>query len=161
MRDADQRPKQIECIQISSQIAAPLRALHQLIDRALDQAARTFIEPGRASDHAIESRRNNVLCSDVIDQQQHPGSKGFDRGHRLGEAARRGGQFLHLVPVNTFDQRIPRREMAIKGTSANARLLRDFVQTGIGTLAGKGSLRDFKNTPVVAQRVCTRFPGGR
>ena len=39
MRDADQRPKQVECIQISSQIAAPLGALHQLIDRALDQAA--------------------------------------------------------------------------------------------------------------------------
>ena len=37
MRDADQRSKQVVCIQISSQIATPLSALHQLIDRALDQ----------------------------------------------------------------------------------------------------------------------------
>ena len=68
MRYANQRPKQVERIQISSQIAAPLRALHQPIDRGMDQAMRTFIEPGRASDDGIESGRNDVLCSNVVDQ---------------------------------------------------------------------------------------------
>ena len=153
MRDADQRSKQVVCIQISLQIATPFRALHQLVDRALDQTARTFIEPGRASDDGIESGRNDVFCRNIIDQQQHPGSKRFERGHGLGETGRGRREFLHFVAVNTFDQLIPRRKMAIEGTSSNARLLRDFLQAGIGALSGKDSLRNFKNALAIAQRV--------
>ena len=160
MRDADQGSKQVEGIEISAQIATLLSALHQLIDGALDQAARTFIEPGRASDDCIESGRNDVLCRDVVNQQQHPGSKRFERRHGLGEAGSGSRKFLHFIPVNAFDQLIPRREMAIQGTRSNARLLGDFVQTGIGALSGKGFLRNFKDTLAVAQRVYARFAGG-
>ena len=39
MRDADQRSKQVVCIQISSQIATPLSPLHQPIDRGMDHGA--------------------------------------------------------------------------------------------------------------------------
>jgi hypothetical protein len=70
------------------------------------------------------------------------------------------GQFFHLAAVDRFDQCIPCREMAIHGTSSNTRLLRDFVQTGIGTLASKGSLRDFKNTLAVSLRIRPRLSGG-
>ena len=152
MRDADQGSKQVECIEISSQIAALLSALDQLIDRSLDHGARTFIEPGWASDYAIESGRNDVLCRNVIDQQQHPGSKRFNRGHGLGETGR-GREFLHFVPVNTFCQLIARWKMAIEGTCSNTRLLRDLLQAGIGALSRKDSLRNFKNALAVALRV--------
>ena len=79
IRDADHRPKQIGGVNISSHIAALFRALHQLFDCSLDQAARTLIEPGRASGDAVESGRNDVLCRDVIDEQQQPGAQGLDR----------------------------------------------------------------------------------
>ncbi len=49
------------------------------------------------------------------------------------KAARGRREFLHLVPVNAFDQLIPRREMAIQGTWSNARPLRDFFKTGISS----------------------------
>ena len=153
MRDADQCSKQVVCIQISAQIAAPLGPLHQPIDRSLDQAARTLLESGRAPDEGIESGRNDVLCRNVIDQQQHPGSKRFERRHGLGEMGRGRREFLHFVPVNTFDQVVARRKMAIESTSSNARLLRDFLQAGIGSLSGEDSLRNFKNALAVAQRV--------
>ncbi len=39
MRDADQCSKQVGCIQISAQIATPLSALDEPIDRALDHGA--------------------------------------------------------------------------------------------------------------------------
>ncbi len=39
MRDADQRSKQVGCIQVSSQIATSLSPLYQPIDCALDPAA--------------------------------------------------------------------------------------------------------------------------
>ena len=73
--------------------------------------------------------RNDVLCRDVIDQQQHPGSKRFERRHGLDEAGSGSRKFLHFIPVNTFDQLIPRREMAKQGTCSDARLLGEFVQT--------------------------------
>ncbi len=153
MRDADQRSKKVVCIQISSQITTLLSALHQPIDRTLDHGAGTFMKPGRASGNGIERGRNDVLRRDVIDQQQHPGSKRFERGHGLGETVSGRREFFHFVSVNTFDQLIARREMAIEGTYSNTRLLRDLFQTGIGALSSKESLRNFKNALAVAQRV--------
>ena len=113
MGDANHRSKQVGGVQIASHVAAPLRAFHQLLHRSLYQAARVFIESGSASDDAVESGRNDLLRGNVIDQQQHPGSQGFDRGQRRGEAAARRGQPFHLTPVDRLNQRVPRREMAI------------------------------------------------
>jgi hypothetical protein len=48
-----------------------------------------------------------------------------------------------------FDQRIPLRQIAILRTGSHAGLLRDFVQTGIGAVAGKCFLRSFENTLTV------------
>jgi len=101
-------------------------------------------EAWTGSSNGIESGRNDVLCRNVVDEQQHPGSKRFDWGHRLCEAARRRREFLHFVAVNAFDQLIARWEMAIEGTGSNARLPRDLLQAGIGALPGKGCLRDFE-----------------
>jgi hypothetical protein len=97
IRDADHRPKQVGGVNISSHIAALFRALHQLFDCSLDQAARTLIEPGRASGNAVESGRNDVLCRDVIDEQQQPGAQGLDRRHRGDEPARCRGQLFHSL----------------------------------------------------------------
>ncbi len=113
MEDTDHGAKQIGGVKVSSHIAALFRMLHQFIDRSLDQAARTFIEPGRTSDNAVESGRNDVLCRDVVDKQQHPASQGFDRGHRRGELASSRGQLFHFTPVDGFDQRVSRGKMPI------------------------------------------------
>ncbi len=57
--DADHGPKQIGGVNISSQIAALFRALHQLIDGSLDSAARTLIEPGRSPGNTVKCGRND------------------------------------------------------------------------------------------------------
>jgi len=111
------------------------------------------MKPGRAPGNGIESGRNDVLSRNVFDQQQHPGSKRFERRHGLGEMGRGRREFLHFVPVNTFDQLVARWKMTIQGTCSYARLLRDFLQAGIGSLSGEDSLRNFKNALAVAQRV--------
>ncbi len=153
MRDADQGAKQVGCIEISAQIATLLGALDQPVDRALDGVACAFMKPGRAPGNGIQGGRDDVLCRNVIDQQQHPGSKRLERRHGLGETGRGRREFLHFVPVNTFNQLIARRKMAIEGTCANTRLVRDLLQAGSGALSGKDSLRNFKNALAVAQRV--------
>jgi hypothetical protein len=48
MGNADQRPKQVEGVEISSYIATLDCALDQRINRRLDQAARTLIKLRRA-----------------------------------------------------------------------------------------------------------------
>jgi hypothetical protein len=146
IRDADHRPKQFGGVNISSHIAALLRALHQLFDCSLDQAARSLIEPRSASGDAVESGRDDVLCRDVVDKQQQPGAQGLDRRHCGDEAARCRGQLFHLTPIDRFDQRIPCREMAIQGTCSDTRLLRDVVQTGSRAVARKSPLRHFENS---------------
>jgi hypothetical protein len=158
--NADHRTKQIGGVNISSHVATLFRALHQFVDCSLDLAARTLIEPGRDSGNAVESGRNNMLCRDVIDKQQQPGTQGLDRGHRGGEPARCRGQLLHLTPIDRFDQRIPCREMAVQGTGSNTRLLRDVVQTGSRAVAREGPLRHFENSLAVAQSIRSRLSLG-
>ena len=160
IRDSYHRPKQIGGVNISSHIATLFRALHQLVDCSLDQAARALIEPGRASGDAVEGGGNDVLCRDVIDKQQQPGAQGLDREHHCGEAARCRGQLFHLTPVDRFDQRIPRRKMAIQGTGSDTRLLRDVVQTGRRAVARKGPFRHFENPLAVAQSIRSRLSLG-
>jgi hypothetical protein len=161
IRDSDQRPKQIEGVNISSHIATPFGALHQLFDCSLDQAARTLIELGRAPGDAVESGRNDVLCRDVIDEQQQPGAQGLDRRHRGDEPARCRGQLFHFTPIDRFDQGIPCREMAVQGTGSDTRLLRDVIQTGSRAVARKSDLRHFENSIAVTLRVGSRLSLGR
>jgi hypothetical protein len=47
--------------------------------------------------------------------------------------------------------------MAIQGTGSDTRLLRDVVQTGIGTVARKGFFGHFENTLAVAQSIRSRL----
>src|SRR5580698_10289408 len=51
--DADQRPKQIEWLQIFANVAALDGALHQRINRSLDLTTRTFKELRRPSNDRI------------------------------------------------------------------------------------------------------------
>jgi len=155
--EADQRPKQIRGVNVSSHVAALFSALHQFVDCSLNQAARTLIEPGRASGNAVESGRNDVLGRDVVDEQQQPGAQGLDRGHRGSEDVRCRCQLFHFAPVDPFDQCIPCREMAIQGTGSNTRLLRDVVQTGSRAVARKSPLRHFENSLAVPLRVGSRL----
>jgi hypothetical protein len=157
MEDSDYRPKQVEGFEVFSHITALLGTLHQLIDRSLDQGARTFIEAGRSADDAVESGRNDVLGRDVIDKQQHPASQGFDRGLLCGELVPCRGQLFDFTAIDCLDQRVSRGEMAIQSTSSHARVLCDFVEAGIRAVLGKSSLRHFENALAVAQRVRSRL----
>ena len=147
--DSYHRPKEIGGVNVFSHVAALFRALDQIIDCSLDQAARTLIEPGRTSGNTVEGGRNNVLGRDVIDEQQQPGAQRLNRGHRDGEPMRCSGKLFNLTPVDRFDQRIPCREMAIQSTGPDTRLFRYVVQTGIGAVARKGSFRHFENSLAV------------
>jgi hypothetical protein len=80
MGGSDECSKQVGGLKILANIAAPFRTPHQVIDRSLDQAARILIEPGRASDDAVESGSNDVLGCDVIDEEQHPGPRASSGG---------------------------------------------------------------------------------
>ena len=91
MGDADQRPKQVEGVEISSYIAALDCALYQRIKRSLDLTAGTFIQLRGASNQGIQRRGDDLLGRNVIDEQQHPGSQRFQGGHGRSEVARRGG----------------------------------------------------------------------
>jgi hypothetical protein len=51
--------------------------------------------------------------------------------------------------------------MAVQGTGSNSRLLRDVVQTGIGTIARKGPFGHFEDTLAVAQGIRSRLSLGR
>ena len=122
MGHADERPKQIEWVEISAYIAALDRALYQRVNRSLDQTAGTFIQLRGASHHRIQRRGDDLLGRDVVDEQQHPGSQRFKRGHGLGEIALCCRQFLHLSPVDRLDECISRGKVAIQSSGSDARL---------------------------------------
>src|ERR1019366_8559134 len=74
MRYADQRSKQVEGFEIFSHVAAFDRASDQRINRSVDQSARALKQLRGASDDTIQCGGNDLLCSDVVDEEQHPRS---------------------------------------------------------------------------------------
>ena len=115
MGDADQRPKQIEWVEISTYVAALDRALYQRINRSLDLAAGTFIQfRGGLQNDRIQCRGDDPLCCNVVNQQEHLGSQRFNRRHGLSESAFRCRQFLDFGPVDRLNQCMPSRKVAIE-----------------------------------------------
>jgi hypothetical protein len=80
MGDADERPKQIERVEIASYITALDCALCQRVNRSPDLTAGTFIQLQGASNQRIQRRGDDPLGRNVVDEQQHPGSQRFRRG---------------------------------------------------------------------------------
>lgn len=110
MGDADQRPKQVEGVEISSYIAALDCALDQRINRRLDQAAGTLIKLRGAPRNTVQCGGNNLLCGDVIDEQQHPGSQSLNRRQGFGKSTLFSGQLFHFTPVDGLNYSEPRSE---------------------------------------------------
>ncbi len=153
MRDADQRPQQIEWIDIPPHVAAFDRALHQRIHRSLDLPPRAFIESRWASDKRIQRGGDDLLCRDVIDEQQHPRSQGFNRRHGPGESAFRFRQLLHLAPVHRLDQRVTGGKVPIQRSGSHPRLCRDVIQARVRAVARKRFFRDFQKTFAIPLRI--------
>src|SRR4029077_14235340 len=70
------------------------------------------------------------------------------------------GQFLHLSPIDRFDQCIASRKVAIQSPRSNTRLFSDVVEAGIRTRPGERLLRRFQNALTVLLRVSARFSWG-
>ena len=128
---ADKSPKQIERVEVLSDVATVDRTLYQRIDRSLDLCPRTFIQLGRTSHICIQCWGDDVLGSDVVYEQQHPGAQRFNRRQRLGELPFGGGQPFYFSAIDRFDQCIASRKVAIQRSRSNASLLGDVVQTGV------------------------------
>ena len=147
---ADKSPKQIERVEVLADVAAPYRARYQRIDRSLDLCPRAFIQLSRASHICIQGRGDDVLCRNVVDEQQHPGAQRFNWGHRLGKLALGCGQPFYFSAIDRLDQCISRRKVAILGSRSDASLLGDVVQTGICPELGKRFLGYFNNEVAIA-----------
>ncbi len=160
MGDTDQRPKQVEGFEIPADVAAYDRALHQRIDGSLDQPARTLIELRGAPDDTIQCGGNDLLCRDVVDEQQHPGSQCFNRGHCFSELACRRSQLFHFTPINRFDQGIAGGKVTIQSSGSHSRLSGNIVQAGVSAKSSKRLLRHLQNALAVSLRIRARLSLG-
>jgi hypothetical protein len=111
--NADQSAKEIDRVKVSTYVAVFDGAFHQGADRFPHLRVRSFKHLLGISNQGIQRRRDDLLRRDVVHEQQHPGSQGFNRGHRLGKVPLRSGQLFDLRPINHLNQRLARRKMSI------------------------------------------------
>ena len=137
MGNADEGSKQIEGVEIGADVAGLDGAVDEGIDCSLDQTARAFIEPRGTANKAVEGGGDDLLGGDVIDEEQHPGAEGFDRGHGFRKCARRCGHFFDLGAIDPFDESVAGGEVAIEGAGSYAGLFGDVIETGAGAETGK------------------------
>ena len=159
MGHPDQRSKQVEGYEIVAYVAALDGALHQRINRSLNQTARTLEELRRTAYQAIQRRSNDLLRRNVVNEQQHPGSQCLNRGHRLGKFAFCRGQLFHFTPIDRFDQGVSRGKVTIQSARAHFRLFGNVVQAGVRTKTGKRLLRRLQNALAVPLRIRARLSG--
>ncbi len=115
----------------------------------------------RISYQRIQNRGDDLLCRDVVNEQEHPGAQGFNGGQCIGELPLGSRQFLDLCPINRFQKLFSRGEVAIQGPRSDARLPGDVVQAGIGPRTCERLLRDSQNAFTIPLRVNARFSFGR
>ena len=159
MGHPDQRSKQVEGYEIVAYVAALDGALHQRINRALDQTARALEELRRASDETIQCGGYDLLRRNVVNEQQHPGSQCLNRRHCLGELTLRRSQLFHFTPIDRFDQGVSRGKVTIQSARAHFRLFGNVVQAGVRTKTGKRLLRRLQNALAVPLRIRARLSG--
>lgn len=86
----------------------------------------------------------------VVDEEKHPGEKGFQRRHGRGEALLGGGEFFNFAAIYRFDKGVTGGEVAIKRAGANAGLAGDVVEAGGPAIAGEGPLGGSEDALAIA-----------
>ena len=143
--------------QIASYVTALDCALCQRVNRSPDLTAGTFIQLRGASNQRIQCRGDNLLFRDVVDEQPHPGSQRFQRGHDLSEVGRCCRQLLHLSLVDRLDECISCGKVAIQRSGSDARPSGDVVQTGVSAQARKRLLRNLQDALAIPLRIRARL----
>jgi len=159
MGHPDQRSKQVEGYEIVAYVAALDGALHQRINRSLNQTARTLEELRRTAYQAIQRRSNDLLRRNVVNEQQHPGSQCLNRRHRPGELALGRSQLFHFTPIDRFDQGVSGGKVTVQSSGSNSCLFGNIVQAGVRAKTCKRLLRHLQNTLAVPLRIRARLSG--
>src|SRR5580700_3352773 len=162
VRDADKRAKEVEGLEILAYLAAFDSALYQRLDGSPDLRARRFVQPRWTTDNAIESRRNNMLGGDVVDEKHHPRPQRRHGRQFCGQFPLCRRELIHLGVIHGLNERAAGWEMPVQGSRPHAGLLGDLVEAGIGAGLRKRLLRHFQNALAVATGIGPRLaPGSR
>ena len=161
MKNADQSTDEVVGVGFGAEITAVNSALYQGDESAVYETSRTFDETQGAAGDSVHCGNDEPFVGHVVDKEQHPRAKGFDRRHASGESLPRIGEFFHFVAVDGFDQGVAGGEMAVERAGADARLTGDIVKAGGGAIASEDFLCDLQDAFAVALGIRPGLAGGR
>ncbi len=153
MSDADQSVKQIAGIEVFAYFAALNAAFDQIAKCLLHQSVGIFKHFLVISEQRVQGRRDDLFCSDGVNEQQQPRPQRFDRRERGCEFLRGGGQLFQFLSVNRFEKFFPSRKVTIQSARSDARLFGDFVQAGIRARTSKRLPGNFEDALAIALRI--------
>ena len=115
MKDADEGAHEVIRVSGFAEITAFDGALHEPTEGAVDDAACAFNEARRAPGNGVHGGHDEELRSDVVNEQEHPGTESFERGQfeRVGFSS--GDEFFYLGAEDGFDQSFSRGKVAVEG----------------------------------------------
>ena len=80
----------------------------------MDMAARAFDEAHGATRNGVHGGKDEPFAGHMVDEEEHPGSKSFERRHCHGEALPGCSKFFDFATVNGFDQGIAGRKVTVE-----------------------------------------------
>jgi hypothetical protein len=96
----------------------------------------------------------------MVDEEKHPGTKGFERRQGGGEARAGVSESFDFAAVDGFDEGVASWEVAIERAGADAGPARDVVEPRGCANAGEDLLGYFKDALTVSLRVGAGSSGG-
>ncbi len=80
----------------------------------MDETARAIDEALGATRNGVHGRKDELLVGHVVNEEEHPGTEGFERRHVGREALARCREFFHFGTVDGFNQSVAGWKMTIE-----------------------------------------------
>lgn len=159
MKDADQGADKVIWIGIRAKISVVDRALHQGEKCTLDRAACAFHEAYGTTRNGFHHGKNQLFGGHVVDEEEHPRSKGFQWGHRGGETSSGVSQLVDFAAVYRFDEGVAGGEVTVQRSRTNVRTTGNVVERGVRSMLSEGKPGHLKDARAVPLRICPGLAG--
>ncbi len=114
MKNADEGADEVIRVGIGTEIAAVDGSLNQGEKGGVDVSARAFNEAYGAAGNRVHDGKDQGLAGDMVDEEQHPGSKSVEWRHGDGKIMPSCCQLFDFATIDGFNQGVAGREMPVK-----------------------------------------------
>jgi hypothetical protein len=149
VEDADEGADDVVRMGVGAQLAAVDGVLDEAAKGAVDGAAGAFDHAGGTAGDGVHGGQDEGFGGDVVNEDDHPGPEGLERGEGGGEVLAGGGELFDLVVEDGFDEVVAGGEVAVESSGAHFGAAGDVVERSVRAVLGEGFTGDLQDSLAV------------